>query len=221
MFGATGEAAGRTLTERRELAAAAASYEVHHFRKRIEPEVCQRLAALLIADSEALRPIAAAPDLFPDAGPLRLPPDVFAWEAADHEAALCGLWARVYLLRAELIGTARAVSMTGPDAPDSTAAAESSLWRLAQLLRAAGQYRAAYGGRLLSPHPPIAPEDLARYAGWHPAVSEQTAGELVELAGPGDDRAAFVAAVRERPSTAAAASVWQTTLIRTEEGSSN
>ena len=77
LFGASAEARGLTLTERREKAAAAAGYEVHHFRKRVEPEICEQLADMLNADSEDLRSRAIPPALGQARRPLRLPADVF------------------------------------------------------------------------------------------------------------------------------------------------
>jgi hypothetical protein len=42
---------GQTLTERRRYAAAALDYELHHFRKRIEPKLVEEIAWQLHQDS--------------------------------------------------------------------------------------------------------------------------------------------------------------------------
>lgn len=104
LFGAIPEAAGLALTERREKAAASADYEVHHFRKRVEPEICEQLADMLNADSEDLRSRAIPPALGQARMPLQLPADVFAWAAAEHEQALSLLWSGVYATPFVLVG---------------------------------------------------------------------------------------------------------------------
>lgn len=42
LFGLPPAEPGQNLTVRRELAAAAAGHEVHHFRKRVEPKLSDR-----------------------------------------------------------------------------------------------------------------------------------------------------------------------------------
>lgn len=182
LFGAAPGAGGLTLTDRRMKAAAAAGYEVHHFRKRIEPEICQRLASMLSADSDEVAARVIAPRLGRSRHPLRLAADVFAWEAVEHEQALSQLWSEVYALRASLLATARLASMNGPQHPDTLAAAESSLWLLALLRRSVLAYRDAYGPQLLGADPNTGPEDLAALAGWHPTLAMDALDELAALA---------------------------------------
>jgi len=204
LFGAIRPAEGLTLTERREKAAAAAGYEVHHFRKRIEPEICQELARMLGADSEDLRSRAIPPVLGQARGPMRLPADVFAWEAAEHEESLSGLWSTVYALRAGLLATARLASMNGPDSGEAAQAARTALWHLALVLDAAAGYRAAYGPHLLGADPPTKPDHLALLAGWHPALQEDSESELASLAGRFATREDFLTNLDTCPASAAA-----------------
>jgi hypothetical protein len=202
LFGATRETSGLTLTERRERAAAAAGYEAHHFRKRIEPEICDRLAAMLSTDAEDFRPRAAAPALGEPHTPIRLAADVFAWEAAEHEQALSTLWAGVYALRADLLATARLASMSGPGHPETERAAHAALWQWARLLNEASGYRDAYGPHLLGAHPHTSPEDLAKLAGWYPPLDEATTHALVAAAATDPRREGFLAAVAASPAAA-------------------
>lgn len=170
LFGIRPGVSGTTLTQRREVAAAASGHEVHHFRKRIEPRLLGQLAWAIRRDSDEYATTrATAPALAKASARLRLPPDPFAWEAAEHAELLSRLWSGVYLLRAELLGLARARSMRGEPAA-LVAAACTALRRYAQLLVLAGQYRAAYGEVLLHADTALAPDDLADLAGWTPEL---------------------------------------------------
>ena len=223
LFGAAPEARGLTLTERREKAAAAADYEVHHFRKRVEPEICEQLADMLNADSEDLRSRAIPPALGQARRPLRLPADVFAWEAAEHEQALSLLWSGVYALRAALLAAAVATGTGGPDSAQAADAARTALWRLAQTLSAAAAYVAAYGPSVLGADPPTEPEELALLAGWYPAVTDGLAAELTAAASRSDQPEQFWAVV-QAGYAATAANAWCTELAASaalaEEGGS-
>jgi hypothetical protein len=182
LFGAAPGSGGLTLTERRAKAAASAGYEVHHFRKRIEPEICQRLASMLSTDSDEVAARVIAPRLGRSRNPLRLAADVFAWEAVEHEQALSELWSEVYALRASLLATARLASMHGTQHLETLATAEASLWHVALLRRSVLAYRAAYGAQLLGADPNTAPEDLAALVGWHPPLVQEALDELAAVA---------------------------------------
>lgn len=183
LFGAAPDAAGRTLTERRAQAAVAAGYEAHHFRKRVEPRICGRLAVVLAADSAEATAPAVPPRLARAGRPLRLPADVFAWEAAEHEQAVSKLWAGVYGLRSALLAVARLAGMNGAAHPETRSACETALWRTALLHRSVLAYRDAYGPQLLGADPGTGPDDLAALAGWQPLLGEDTLAVLAEAAG--------------------------------------
>jgi hypothetical protein len=169
LFGLPPAEPGSNLTLRREAAAKALGKEVHHFRKRLEPQVLAEVVHALKRDAAAQsRPWARPPPVRPSKQHRRLPRDVFAWEAAEHEEALTRLWARVYALRADLLAVERQVSMG--DAGEATAAADAALWRYGQLQAEARRYRAAYGGTLL-PDGDATPHDLTQLAGWAPKLS--------------------------------------------------
>ncbi|MEY9911817.1 hypothetical protein ABIA35_008074 [Catenulispora sp. MAP12-49] len=223
LFGAAPDARGLTLTERRAKAAASADYEVHHFRKRIEPEICDQLAEMLNADSEDLRSRAIPPTLGQARRPLRLPADVFAWEAAEHEQALSLLWSGIYALRAALLAAAVATGTGGPDSEQAADAARTALWRLAQTLRAAATYVAAYGPSVLGADPPTEPGELALLAGWYPAVSDELATALTAASSQSERPEQFWAAI-QATSCASAADAWCTELAASaapaEEGGS-
>lgn len=218
LFGAVAGTSGGTLTARRQAAAAASGYEVHHFRKRIEPKILELVAWQLRRDSEqfAVRQV-SAPELQAAAGPLVLPPDVFAWEAAEHQHALAALWGMAYLLRAELLTVARLASMDAPDRELSGAAA-TALWRYAQLLAAAARYRAAYGGVLLHTDPGLGPQEIVGSAGWTPPLT--TAQELLlgSLGSPESGFTGFAARLDAATGGATLAVAWQRALTGRDDG---
>jgi hypothetical protein len=205
LFGAVPAAAGRKLTDRRTQAARASGYELHHFRKHIEPRICALLAEQLLADAEAFAAAhAAAPRLSPDEGSLRLPPDVFAWEVAEHEETLCELWSRLYALRAALLRTARLASM---DDSGTAGAAEETLWRYAALRFAIGRYRAAYGPVLLPAQPaPVPASELEKLAGPLPRLSPTDLALLSRL--PNADQHTFIADLMATPDGAQIHAAW-------------
>ncbi|MBV9142077.1 MAG: hypothetical protein JO115_14375 [Pseudonocardiales bacterium] len=169
LFGLPPAEPGSNLTLRRAAAAKVLGKEVHHFRKRLEPQVLAEVAYALTRDAAAqARPWANPPPVRPGTQRRRLPSDVFAWAAAEHEEALTRLWACVYALRAELLAVERQVSVG--DAGEATAAADAALWRYGQLQAEARRYRATYGGALL-PDGDATPHDLTQLAGWTPKIS--------------------------------------------------
>lgn len=181
LFGLPPAAAGTTLTERREIAAAASGHEVHHFRKRLEPKILSLLGWALRKDSNDYTATRAlAPPLAPSSGRLIIPADAFAWEAAEHAELLSTLWSGVYALRAELIGLARSRSMRGEPAA-LNAAARHALWSYARLLGLAAQYRAAFGDVLLHADTGLSPDGLAELAGWTPPLQPEHRRVLAEL----------------------------------------
>ncbi|MEO3862666.1 hypothetical protein [Acrocarpospora sp. B8E8] len=194
LYGADPSTSGAKLTTRREAAAQAAGYELHHFRKRIEPKIWDLVCHQLGRASDATRPV--APGLQPAHGPLVLPADVFAWEAVEHQQSLATLWGAVYLLRAGLLSVAALVSMDA-DQPTLQVAAATALWRHALVLHAAAQYRAAYGQVLLHTAqdvgPALGPAQIAASAGWTPDLSPAQELLLVEFADPEAGLADFLA----------------------------
>ncbi|WP_283136197.1 hypothetical protein [Rhizohabitans arisaemae] len=212
LFGAEAATSGATLTVRRQAAATAAEYEVHHFRKRIEPKVAELVAWQLRRDSEEFTTRhATAPELHTASGPLVLPPDVFAWESAEHQHALAALWGAVYLLRAELLTVARLVSMDAPGTA-TRAAAAVTLWRHALVLAAVVRYRAAYGATLLHAATDLGPQEIAAYAGWTPPLTPVQELLLVELADPAEGLADFTARLDTTAGGAELAVTWQRAL---------
>lgn len=216
LFGAAPGTAGTTLTERRTKAAQAAGYEAHHFRKRVEPRLCSLLADMLATDSEEFAAVHAAPPVLTAAnrGPLRLPADVFAWEAAEHERMLSKLWSAVYALRADLLDLARLVSMDAPD-DDRHQAINAALWRYGQVLSEADEYRLAYGETLLHAETRLPPRGLARLAGWIPPMQDAAADRLSAAARLAPTRQDFLARVSDTDRDA-----WHTAFTTTERTAS-
>ncbi|MEV7354787.1 hypothetical protein [Kitasatospora sp. NPDC091276] len=209
LFGLPPAVAGSNLTLRREAAATAADREVHHFRKRVEPQLLTALAHALERDAAAqLKPWASPPPVRPGRRRRLLPRDVFAWEASEHEEALTRLWACVYGLRAELLAVERQASMG--DQGEATAASDSALWRYGQLQAEARRYRAAYGAALL-PDGEAAPHELAALAGWTPKLSPiETA--LVTDAASAAGTHLFMLAVHAAPGGVDLLTTWRTAL---------
>lgn len=208
LFGAEAATSGATLTARRQAAAAAAGYEAHHFRKRIEPKVLELVAWQLRRDSEEFTARhASPPELHAAAGPLVLPADVFAWEAVEHQYVLAALWGAVYLLRAELLTVARLASMDAPER-ELSGAAMAALWRHAQVLAAAVRYRAAYGAVLLHAATDLGPREIAGYAGWTPPLTPAQELLLAGLASPEQGLADFTARLDAASGGAGLAAAW-------------
>ncbi len=209
LFGAEASTSGATLTARRTAAATAAGYEAHHFRKRIEPKLLDLLAWQLRRDSEEFTAQhAEPPELHAASRLLVLPADVFAWEAAEHQHALAVLWGAVYLLRAELLTVARLASMESDD--DALAAATAiALWRHALVLRAVGQYRAAYGAVLLHGAAELGPDEVATSAGWTPTLTPTQEMLLAECADQVQGFADFAARLNAAAGGAELSATWR------------
>jgi hypothetical protein len=218
LFGAGSPASGRTLTARRQAAASASGYEVHHFRKRIEPKVLELVAWQLRRDSEEFTARRASPpELHAEPAQLVLPTDVFAWEAAEHQHVLASLWGAVYLLRAELLTVARLVSMEAPG-DEIAAAAAAALWRQAQVLAATARYRGAYGAALLHAATGLGPQEVASYAGWTPALTPAQELLLGGLTAPGQGLADFTARLDAAAGGAVLAASWRQALSGRDGG---
>jgi len=218
LFGAEPVTSGATLTARRQAAAAAAGYEVHHFRKRVEPKVLDLVAWQLRRDSEEFTARhASPPELRASSGPLMLPADVFAWEAAEHQHVLASLWGAVYQLRAELLTVARLASMDAPERETGNAAA-AALWRHAQVLAAAARYRAAYGAVLLHTAADLGPQEIAGYAGWTPPLTAAQELLLAGIADPAQSLADFSTRLDAAAGGAGLAAMWRRALSGRDGG---
>jgi hypothetical protein len=212
LFGTEAATSGATLTARRTAAAQAAGYEVHHFRKRIEPKLLDLVAWQLRRDSEEFTARhAEPPELHAGSRPLALPADVFAWEAAEHQHAIAALWGAVYLLRAELLTVARLASM-GAVESELTVAAMTALWRHALVLRTSADYRASYGAVLLHAAADLRPEQVGASAGWTPDLTSAQELVLADLADINGGLADFTARLEAADSGAELAAVWQQAL---------
>ncbi|MET7331689.1 hypothetical protein [Nonomuraea sp. NPDC005650] len=217
LFGAEVTTSGATLTARREAAARASKYEVHHFRKRIEPKLTELIAWQLRRDSEEFTERhATPPDLHVASRPLALPADVFAWEAAEHQHAMAALWGAVYLLRAELLTVARLISMDA-SADEVDQAALVALWRHGQVLATSARYRAAYGAVLLH-EATRGPEQIARYAGWTPSLTPAQELLLTELADPAQGLSDFTARLDAAAGGPELAATWRRKLSGRDGG---
>lgn len=196
LFGIAQNSAGRTLMERRSQAARASGYEAHHFRKKIEPQILRLLATALASDSEEYKKNRAAAPLLLTSGtrPGRLPADVLAWEAVEHEETLMRLWASIYDLRAQLLSIERLSSMEAA-AGILAAAADTALWKTAVMLDRIERYRSAYGVRLLHSEWDIGPADALGLAGWIPTLSEVEMTVLLKSA-IGASEGSFLSAIK-------------------------
>jgi hypothetical protein len=213
LFGSVAATSGATLTARRTAAAQAAGYEAHHFRKRIEPKLLDLIAWQLRRDSEEFTARhVEPPELRTGSGPLVLPADVFAWEAAEHQHALAALWGSVYLLRAELLTVARLRSMEAAE-DDLNAAATAALWRHALVLRASADYRASYGAVLLHAATDFGPERIGASAGWTPDLTPSQELLITDLADPASGLADFAARLEAADGGAQLAARWRRAFI--------
>lgn len=170
---------GRTLTLRRLAASSHLDYEVHHFRKRVEPQLLRDIAWLLHQDS--LNYVSRVND----GAPLEASGDTPAIAAghithpdtAEHEILLSRIWSDVYGLRAELI--AREASRDNPErASEFQEAATGALWYLARLVSRLSTYSEHYGKAILHGAAEYNAEGLIRLAGWTGEVTAEQAREL-------------------------------------------
>ncbi|HVE45132.1 MAG TPA: hypothetical protein VNA57_00090 [Acidimicrobiales bacterium] len=164
LFGVATGTRRTTLTARRRQAAAELDYSVDHFRSRVEPELGQAVAELLLRDllrykgrvkraSEALEPTGDTPKLTLE-------------DLTAEEELVSRIWSRVYGLRAELIAHLRLQDQAGyaGQAEDHRQAAAREQEKLRELIR---EYVETYGKTLIAHgEAEYAVEGLERLAGW-------------------------------------------------------
>lgn len=191
LFGLPPAAPGQNLTVRRAAAAAEAGHEVHHFRKRVEPKLIEKVTWELLADADRFtRSPLIAPRLAP--APARQPvqPDPFAWEVTEHEEHLCRLWSAIYAARAELLTVERLISLHA-DRTDILRTAVTAAWRWASARAEAISYTTGFA----PPQLEASVSELVAVAGWAPPLTEAQASRLTEAAAGAADREQFVAAL--------------------------
>ncbi|MGH3511403.1 MAG: hypothetical protein ACRDQV_11800 [Pseudonocardiaceae bacterium] len=199
LFGLPPAEPAQTLTVRRLLAAGAAGHEVHHFRKRVEPRLIDKLAAALLADADRFtRSRVIAPRLAPQAEWQTVPADPFSWELAEHEEALTRLWAAIYAARAELLAVARLLSFDA-DRQQVIGQMVTAAWRWAQASLEATSYTRAFG----TDTDEVSADDFVALAGWTPPVTDGQAARLRQAAAGAADCASFVAALHHEPELGA------------------
>lgn len=187
LFGLPPAEPGLNLTARRDLAAEQAGHEAHHFRKRVEPKLIERVAWELLADADRFtRMPMIAPRLAPVAMRQPVPADPFAWEVTEHEEQLTRLWSAIYAARAELLAVERLVSLRAARR-DVIHAAVTAAWRWAAARAEAISYTSAYAGA-----DDLSVEQLLALAGWTPVLNEAQASRLTEAAAGGVSREQFL-----------------------------
>jgi hypothetical protein len=188
LFGLPPAEPGLNLTARRELAAGQAGHEVHHFRKRVEPKLIEKVAWELLADADRFtRTPMIAPRLAPMADRQPVQADPFAWEVAEHEEQLSRLWAAIYAARAELLAVERLISL-GADRMDTIRTAVTAAWRWAAARGEAISYTTGF-----APGSETSVDELVTLAGWTPALTAAQVSRLTEAAIGGASREQFVA----------------------------
>lgn len=191
LFGLPPAEPGQNLTVRRELSAAQAGHEVHHFRKRVEPKLVEKIAWELLADADRFtRSAMIAPRLAPAANRQPVPADPFAWEVAEHEEQLTRLWSAIYAARAELLAVERLISLD-VDRVDIMTTAVTAAWRWAGARAEAISYCTSF-----APEPEASPDELVVLAGWVPPLTPAQASRLTEAAAGGASRERFTAALQ-------------------------
>lgn len=191
LFGLPPAEPGQNLTVRRELAAAQAGHEVHHFRKRVEPKLIEQVAWELLADSDRFaRSLAIAPRLAAVTSRQPVPADPFAWEVVEQEEQLSRVWSAIYTLRAELLGLERLISLEA-DRVDVIQQAVTAAWRWA----AARAEALSYADAFVTTAEDATAEELITLAGWTPALTLAQASRLIEAAAGDASREDFTAAL--------------------------
>lgn len=190
LFGLPPAEPGLNLTARRDLAAEQAGHEVHHFRKRVEPKLIEKIAWELLSDADRFtRMPIIAPRLAPVTVRQPIPADPFAWEVTEHEEQLTRLWSALYAARAELLAVERLVSLRAGRI-DVIRAAVTAAWRWAAARAEAIGYTAAY-----DQDSNTSADDLLALAGWTPKLTEAQASRLTEAAAGGATREQFIHAL--------------------------
>ncbi|CRK55989.1 hypothetical protein [Alloactinosynnema sp. L-07] len=190
LFGLFPAEPGLNLTARRDLAAEQAGHEVHHFRKRVEPKLIERMAWELLADAERFtRMPMIAPRLAPVTVRQPVPADPFAWEVTEHEEQLTRLWSAIYAARAELLAVDRLVSLRATRV-DLIQMAVTAAWRWAAARAEAMSYTSACADDL-------SVDQLIALAGWTPRLTEAQASRMTEAAAGGVSREQFVHALHD------------------------
>lgn len=188
LFGLPPAEPGQNLTVRRDLAAAEAGHEVHHFRKRVEPKLVEKVAWELLADADRFtRSPMNAPRLASANRRQPIPADPFAWEVIEHEEQLSKLWSALYAARAELLAVERLVSLQA-SRNELIHAAVTAAWRWAAARAEAISYTSAYTQEM-------SVGELITLAGWTPVLAEAQASRLTEAAVGGAHREQFVHAL--------------------------
>jgi hypothetical protein len=190
LFGLPPAEPGQNLTVRRNVAARQAGHESHHFRKRVEPKLIEKIAWELLADAERFtRSAMIAPRLAPATGRQPVQADPFAWEVAEHEEQFSRLWSAIYAARAELLAIERLISLEA-DRLDILRTAVTAAWRWAAARAEAISYTTAF-----APDREFSADELVALAGWTPALTSAQASRLTEAATGGASRVQFVAAL--------------------------
>lgn len=192
LFGLLPAEPGLNLTARRDLAAEQAGHEVHHFRKRVEPKLVEKIAWELLADADRFtRTPMIAPRLAPVTVRQPVPADPFAWEVTEHEEQLARLWSALYAARAELLAVERLVSLRA-NRMDLIHAAVTAAWRWAAARAEAIGYTTAY-----ALDADLSIDDLLVLTGCTPELTEAEASRLTEAAVGGASREQFVHALHD------------------------
>jgi hypothetical protein len=190
LFGLPPAEPGLNLTARRDTAALQAGHEVHHFRKRVEPKLIEKIAWELLADADRfIRMPMIAPRLVVTTARRPVPADPFAWEVAEHEEQLTRLWSALYAAHAELLAVDRLVSLRAARI-DLMHAAVTAAWRWGIARAEAIGYTSSYASV-----PDASVADLLALAGWTPELTDAQASRLTEAATGGATRDEFVHAL--------------------------
>jgi hypothetical protein len=190
LFGLPPAEPGLNLTARRDMAALQAGHEVHHFRKRVEPKLIEKIAWELLADAERFtRMPMIAPRLASSAARQLVPADPFAWEVAEHEEQLARLWSALYAVHAELLAVERLISLRA-DRTDLMHAAVTAAWSWGIARAEAIGYTTSYTSAVET-----SVDDLLALAGWTPELTDAQASRLTEAAAGGATRDEFVHAL--------------------------
>ena len=201
LFGLPPAEAGQNLTARRDVAAAAAGHEVHHFRKRVEPRLVEQVAWALRADADRFtRSQVVAPRLAPTSERQAVPADPFAWEVTEHEEALSRVWSAIYALRAELLAVERMISLD-VDRQQIINRIVTAAWRWALAsVTTATAYAAAFTTPNTEPDPSAGDQgaaELVALAGWTPPMTATEQSWLRAAAAGDATRSEFVAALHD------------------------
>lgn len=162
LFRFPGEAAGRTLTDRRHRVAQQLGFDPDHVRKHVEPKLLRQLALLFHDENDRHRTRSEDTEPAPEpSGPL---PQLSTADYTLKEELASRLWARVWDMRAAYIR----IGLLRDDQPrdEKLTIGRDALWHTARVIDVISEYIDRFGREVVSGEARYQAEALISLAAW-------------------------------------------------------